>query len=378
MAEHFGRRGILVLISDFYEEPDAVLEAIGPLRFRGNDLIVFHVLDPAELDFTFDDASSVRGPRERRADPGRAGGARASSIATLVQAHIDALTRALLRQPHRLHAAQHVDAARPRAVQLSVGARAADEGAVTMCFSDPALPRRPRRARDSGAAPPDSARAEERRPVSVADVPAADSVSVGAAAPDPALAAAAAAAGGAGADRAGVRAAVLAARRRCGRGAAAARAKSSSCSIARTAWATAIAGSRRVAAARDAIDGLKPSDRASLVFFASSAEVALRSTSDRGRLQRRVAGIAAGRRRDALRPGAEAGRQHPERVGAAAARGDPDHAISSAAAGRAREGVRLPDGAVLTPVAGRRRRTANLSRHAGLACSARRSRISSA
>jgi len=53
MAEHFGRRGVLVLISDFYEEPDAVLEAIGPLRFRGNDLIVFHLLDEAELNFTF-------------------------------------------------------------------------------------------------------------------------------------------------------------------------------------------------------------------------------------------------------------------------------------------------------------------------------------
>jgi uncharacterized protein (DUF58 family) len=58
MAEHFKRRGILVLISDFYEEPDAVLDAIKPLKFLGNDLIVFHVLDPAELDFGFDDASS--------------------------------------------------------------------------------------------------------------------------------------------------------------------------------------------------------------------------------------------------------------------------------------------------------------------------------
>jgi uncharacterized protein (DUF58 family) len=58
MAEHFGRRGLLVLISDLYEEPDAVLEAIGPLRFRGNDLIVFHLLDPAELDFSFTDPSA--------------------------------------------------------------------------------------------------------------------------------------------------------------------------------------------------------------------------------------------------------------------------------------------------------------------------------
>ncbi|HXW08127.1 MAG TPA: DUF58 domain-containing protein [Vicinamibacterales bacterium] len=58
MAEHFGRRGLLVLVSDLYEEPDAVLEAIGPLRFRGNDLAVFHVLDQAELDFTFTDPSA--------------------------------------------------------------------------------------------------------------------------------------------------------------------------------------------------------------------------------------------------------------------------------------------------------------------------------
>jgi uncharacterized protein (DUF58 family) len=58
MAEHFRRRGLLVLISDFYEEPDTVLEAIKPLRFLGNDLIVFHVLDPAEIEFGYEDASS--------------------------------------------------------------------------------------------------------------------------------------------------------------------------------------------------------------------------------------------------------------------------------------------------------------------------------
>jgi uncharacterized protein (DUF58 family) len=58
MAEHFKRRGILLLISDFYDEPDAIMEAIKPLRFQGNDLIVFHVLDKQELDFSFKDASS--------------------------------------------------------------------------------------------------------------------------------------------------------------------------------------------------------------------------------------------------------------------------------------------------------------------------------
>jgi uncharacterized protein (DUF58 family) len=58
MAEHFKRRGILLLISDFYDEPDDILEAIKPLRFLGNDLIVFHILDPREVDFAFEEAST--------------------------------------------------------------------------------------------------------------------------------------------------------------------------------------------------------------------------------------------------------------------------------------------------------------------------------
>ncbi len=58
MAEHFKRRSLIVLISDFYEDPAAILEALKPLHFLGNDLIAFHVLDPAEIDFGFEDASS--------------------------------------------------------------------------------------------------------------------------------------------------------------------------------------------------------------------------------------------------------------------------------------------------------------------------------
>src|SRR5689334_7069547 len=43
------RRGIAVVISDFYEEPETVIKAMEPLRFRGNELILFHVLDPQEI-----------------------------------------------------------------------------------------------------------------------------------------------------------------------------------------------------------------------------------------------------------------------------------------------------------------------------------------
>ena len=57
IIERLSRKGILVVISDFYEEPDQILESIGLLRARGHDVIVFHILDPSELEFPFEDAS---------------------------------------------------------------------------------------------------------------------------------------------------------------------------------------------------------------------------------------------------------------------------------------------------------------------------------
>ncbi len=58
LAEHFGRRGIVVLISDLYEDPETVMDAVSLIRFRGNDVIIFHVLDQAEVDFDFGDPSA--------------------------------------------------------------------------------------------------------------------------------------------------------------------------------------------------------------------------------------------------------------------------------------------------------------------------------
>ena len=43
------RRGIIALISDFYESPQSVVKAVDPLRSHGNELILFHVLDPQEI-----------------------------------------------------------------------------------------------------------------------------------------------------------------------------------------------------------------------------------------------------------------------------------------------------------------------------------------
>jgi uncharacterized protein (DUF58 family) len=43
------RRGIVIVISDFYEQPEVIVKAIEPLRFHGNEVVLFHVLDPKEI-----------------------------------------------------------------------------------------------------------------------------------------------------------------------------------------------------------------------------------------------------------------------------------------------------------------------------------------
>ena len=91
VAEHFGRRGVLVLVSDLYEEPDAVMEAIGPLRFRGHDVVVFHLLDRAELDFEYADPSAFEDLESGEQIP-IVPEALAAQYRDLVQAHIRALT----------------------------------------------------------------------------------------------------------------------------------------------------------------------------------------------------------------------------------------------------------------------------------------------
>ena len=53
LAEQLTRRGVIVLISDLYDEPEQLLTALEHLRFRGNEVIVFHVLDRQEVDFDF-------------------------------------------------------------------------------------------------------------------------------------------------------------------------------------------------------------------------------------------------------------------------------------------------------------------------------------
>jgi uncharacterized protein (DUF58 family) len=99
-SEHFRRRGILVVISDFYAEPAAALRAVLQLRNRGNELLVMQVLDRAELEFPFDERGSFEDLET---------GERIPVVPAEVRARYRELIDAHLAELRRLFAASGVD-----------------------------------------------------------------------------------------------------------------------------------------------------------------------------------------------------------------------------------------------------------------------------
>ena len=60
LASGIAKRGMVVLISDLLDEPARVIEGLRHFRFRGTDVIVFHVMDRDELTFPFERATRFR------------------------------------------------------------------------------------------------------------------------------------------------------------------------------------------------------------------------------------------------------------------------------------------------------------------------------
>ena len=94
-----GRRGIMVVISDLYEEPEAVVDAVKDLRYAGNDVIVFHLLDPAELDFPFESPASFQDLETTARLPVVPGRLR-ERYRELIRAHSETLSRRFVE--HRI------------------------------------------------------------------------------------------------------------------------------------------------------------------------------------------------------------------------------------------------------------------------------------
>lgn len=58
LAERIKRRGLVVLLSDLHDDPAAILSGLQHFRHRHHEVIVFHVLDPDEVEFPYTDAST--------------------------------------------------------------------------------------------------------------------------------------------------------------------------------------------------------------------------------------------------------------------------------------------------------------------------------
>ncbi len=48
------KRGLVIIISDFFDDPESVISAIKKFHYKKNEVIVFQIVDPAEKDFSFE------------------------------------------------------------------------------------------------------------------------------------------------------------------------------------------------------------------------------------------------------------------------------------------------------------------------------------
>ena len=60
LAESLGRRALIVVLSDLFDDPAALIAALKHFKHKKHEVIVFQTLDPAELTFPFDDATRIR------------------------------------------------------------------------------------------------------------------------------------------------------------------------------------------------------------------------------------------------------------------------------------------------------------------------------
>ncbi len=61
LSERLKKRGVVVILSDMFDDVPAMMAGLKHFRHRRHDVVVFHVLDPAELDFPFQQTTLFKG-----------------------------------------------------------------------------------------------------------------------------------------------------------------------------------------------------------------------------------------------------------------------------------------------------------------------------
>ena len=62
LAEQAHRRGLVIIFSDLFDDVDKIRAALAHFRRRKHDVIVYHILDRAEVDFPFRDSAIFKDP----------------------------------------------------------------------------------------------------------------------------------------------------------------------------------------------------------------------------------------------------------------------------------------------------------------------------
>ena len=117
IVRNLKRRGLVVVISDLIDDPEETLKSLRLLRSHRHDVIVFHVQDAAELDFSFEGATLFRDletGEELEIDPAAVRDAYREQMRRAVRV----LPQGTGRGRHRLPPDQHPAALRPGAVRL--------------------------------------------------------------------------------------------------------------------------------------------------------------------------------------------------------------------------------------------------------------------
>lgn len=100
VADEYSRRGLIVLISDLFTDRDGLFKGLKMLRTRGHDVMVFHILDDAELDFPYTGTTKFEGMEEA--------GDLICDPRSLREAYLEAM-KTYLEQVHRFCAQHLVD-----------------------------------------------------------------------------------------------------------------------------------------------------------------------------------------------------------------------------------------------------------------------------
>lgn len=60
LAEKIKRRGLIIVISDLMDDPEKVVRGLRHFRHKKHEVLVFHILDPWELDFPYQEPAMFR------------------------------------------------------------------------------------------------------------------------------------------------------------------------------------------------------------------------------------------------------------------------------------------------------------------------------